>query len=92
MLNQKFVQVFVIGLSTALANTRDLADWLGIKTQGLFIFKPSVRSVLLEIHMAGFAGRHYFPRMASMNKPAYQQIRTHSPNKPVQQNLILNFK
>jgi activating signal cointegrator complex subunit 3 len=29
----------VIGLSTALANARDLADWLGIGQVGLFNFR-----------------------------------------------------
>lgn len=40
-----------VGLSTALANARDLADWLGIQEQGLFNFKPSVRPVPLEVHI-----------------------------------------
>ncbi|TMS11145.1 Activating signal cointegrator 1 complex subunit 3, partial [Larimichthys crocea] len=35
--------VRVVGLSTALANARDLADWLGIGQVGLFNFRPSVR-------------------------------------------------
>lgn len=41
--------VRIIGLSTALANARDLADWLGIKQMGLYNFKPSVRPVPLEV-------------------------------------------
>ncbi|XP_022081843.1 activating signal cointegrator 1 complex subunit 3-like [Acanthaster planci] len=72
----------VIGLSTALANARDLADWLGIKQNGLFNFRPSVRPVPLEVHIQGFPGKHYCPRMATMNKPTFQAIRTHSPTKP----------
>lgn len=40
-----------VGLSTALANARDLADWLGVEDQGLFNFKPSVRPVPLEVHI-----------------------------------------
>ncbi|CAH2252491.1 activating signal cointegrator 1 complex subunit 3 isoform X1 [Pelobates cultripes] len=75
--------VRVVGLSTALANARDLADWLGIKQMGLFNFRPSVRPVPLEVHIQGFPGQHYCPRMASMNKPAFQAIRSHSPAKPV---------
>ena len=62
----------IIGLSTALANARDLADWLGIGQFGLFNFRPSVRPVPLEVHIAGFPGKHYCPRMATMNKPSYQ--------------------
>nr|CAB3501610.1 unnamed protein product [Digitaria exilis] len=40
-----------VGLSTALANARDLADWLGVTDDGLFNFKPSVRPVPLEVHI-----------------------------------------
>ncbi|KAJ2807036.1 putative steryl acetyl hydrolase mug81 [Coemansia guatemalensis] len=75
--------VRVVGLSTALANARDLADWLGVARAGLFNFRHSVRPVPLEMYIDGFPGRHYCPRMAAMNRPAYRAIRTHSPNKPV---------
>lgn len=76
-------KVRVVGLSTALSNAHDLANWLGITRAGLFNFKPSVRPVPLTKHIQGFPGKHYCPRMASMNKPAYTAIRTHSPEKPV---------
>jgi activating signal cointegrator complex subunit 3 len=45
-----------VGLSTALANAHDLADWLGCPVSGLFNFKPSVRPVPLEAHMQGYPG------------------------------------
>lgn len=73
----------IVGLSTALANAKDLADWLGIKgTMGLYNFRPSVRPVPIQVHIQGFHGKHYCPRMATMNKPTYQAIREHSPSKP----------
>jgi activating signal cointegrator complex subunit 3 len=75
--------VRVVGLSTALANSRDLADWLGIKRVGLYNFKPSVRPVPLEVHIQAYPGKFYCPRMATMNKPCFQEIRLHSPVKPV---------
>ena len=81
--------VRLVGLSTALANARDLADWMGIPRdahghgQGLFNFRPSVRPVPLECHIQGYSGKFYCPRMATMNKPAYAAIQTHSPGKPV---------
>ena len=78
-----FVSLFFLGLSTALANAKDLADWLGIEGQtGLYNFRPSVRPVPLEVHISGYPGKHYCPRMISMNKPAFQAIQQHSPNKP----------
>ena len=41
-----------------------------------------MRPVPLEVHIAGFPGKHYCPRMATMNKPTYRAILNHSPTKP----------
>lgn len=72
-----------VGLSTALANAHDLGAWLGITGDGLFNFRPSVRPCPLEVHIQGYPGKFYCPRMISMNKPTYAAIQTHSPDKPV---------
>ncbi|XP_060815776.1 activating signal cointegrator 1 complex subunit 3 [Bombus pascuorum] len=72
----------VIGLSTALANAVDLANWLGIKEMGLYNFRPSVRPVPLAIHIHGFPGKNYCPRMATMNRPTFQAIKQHAPSSP----------
>ncbi|XP_051173908.1 activating signal cointegrator 1 complex subunit 3 [Leptopilina boulardi] len=72
----------IIGLSTALANAVDLADWLGISKMGLYNFRPSVRPVPLDVHISGFPGKHYCPRMATMNRPTFQAIRQHAPCSP----------
>ncbi|CDW55867.1 activating signal cointegrator 1 complex subunit [Trichuris trichiura] len=76
-------KVRVVGLSTALANAGDLANWLGIQKYGMYNFPPSVRPVPLEVHIAGFPEKRYCPRMATMNKPAYKDIKVHSGGKPV---------
>ncbi|CAK9255752.1 unnamed protein product [Sphagnum jensenii] len=81
--SQTELPVRFVGLSTALANARDLANWLGIEEVGLYNFKPSVRPVPLEVHIQGYPGKFYCPRMNSMNKPTYAAITTHSPFKPV---------
>ncbi|KAG0252151.1 activating signal cointegrator 1 complex subunit [Actinomortierella ambigua] len=75
-------KIRLVGLSTALANAHDLADWLGIQEVGLFNFRHSVRPVPLEIYIDGFPGKHYCPRMATMNKPTFAAIKTHSPTQP----------
>lgn len=75
--------VRIVGLSTALANAKDLADWLGIQGPGLFNFHPSVRPVPLKIHVQGYEGAAYCPRMAKMNRPCYAAILSYSPSKPV---------
>lgn len=80
----------IIGLSTALANPVDLADWMGIPTsghgaiarRGLYNFRASVRPVSMRVHVQGYAGEHYCPRMATMNKPCYAAIKDHAPDKP----------
>lgn len=36
----------------------------------------------MTIHIQGFPGKHYCPRMATMNKPCYAAIREYSPTKP----------
>lgn len=80
--SQTDTPVRVVGLSTALANARDLADWLGIDGPGLFNFHPSVRPVPLKIHVQGYEGKSYCPRMAKMNRPSYAAILSYSPSKP----------
>jgi activating signal cointegrator complex subunit 3 len=80
---QTGAQIRFVGLSTALANAGDLGAWLGVSPRGLFNFKPSVRPVPMEVHIQGYPGKHYCPRMATMNKPTYAAIQLHSPLKPV---------
>ena len=48
----------------------------------MYNFRPSVRPIPMTIHIQGFAGKHYCPRMATMNKPTYASILEHSPLKP----------
>ncbi|TYZ66740.1 hypothetical protein PybrP1_004598 [[Pythium] brassicae (nom. inval.)] len=78
--------VRLLGLSTALANAPDVAQWLGIPRerapQQVFNFRASVRPVPMEVHIQGFPERHYVARMAAMNKPTFLAITTHAPDKP----------
>ncbi|KAI3382365.1 hypothetical protein SNEBB_006718 [Seison nebaliae] len=78
-------KIRVVGLSTALANPHDLANWLGITDgkPGLYNFRPAVRPIPLQIHIEGFSGKNYCPRMASMNRPCFKNIQIHGPNEPV---------
>lgn len=73
----------IVGLSTALSNAQDISNWLGIGKMGMYNFKPSVRPVPLSVHISGFPGKHYCPRMATMNRPAFQSIKQYSPDAPV---------
>eukprot|EP01084_Bolivina_argentea_P212874 361752_1 len=70
--------VRLLGLSTALANAEDLADWLGVDKYGLYNFPAAQRPVPCQVHIQGYPGKHYCPRMATMNKPCYAAIKSHS--------------
>eukprot|EP00435_Cladocopium_sp_Y103_P007141 s3729_g2.t1 len=67
-----------VGLSTALANAHDIADWLGIGIVGLYNFKPSVRPVPMTAHIQGYPEKHFVARMAQMNKPCFHAIKNHA--------------
>ena len=49
-------------MSTALANPRDLSDWLGVKDSGLYNFRPSVRPIPCEVHIQVSERVHSAPR------------------------------
>lgn len=74
----------LVGLSTAVSNPGDLSSWLGVeKKWAVFNFDPSVRPVPMMVHIAGYHGKNYCPRMATMNKPTYNAICEKSPTQPV---------
>ena len=75
MANQTGYKVRMIGLSTAIANGMDVGNWFGVEPHYLFNFRPSVRPVPVEIHFRGFSEKNYCPRMNSMNKPAFIDIK-----------------
>lgn len=64
-------KVRMVGLSTAMANGSDVADWFGVPKNYFFNFRPHVRPVPLKIFFDGFGAKAYCPRMAEMNKPAF---------------------
>jgi pre-mRNA-splicing helicase BRR2 len=43
----------IVALSASLANAKDLGEWIGATSHGLFNFPPAVRPVPLEIHIQG---------------------------------------
>jgi activating signal cointegrator complex subunit 3 len=79
-LNRK---IRMVGLSTAMANGADVANWFGVPKHSMFNFRPNVRPVPVEIHFKGFPEKNYCPRMNSMNKPAFNDIKKFSPHAPV---------
>lgn len=78
------LKVRLLGMSTAVANSFDMAAWLGCKSNGLFNFPSSVRPVPITTYIDGYPDTLNFSAlMKVMNKPIFTAIKQHSPEKPV---------
>ncbi|KAE8057467.1 hypothetical protein FH972_014157 [Carpinus fangiana] len=73
-------KIRIVALSTSLANAKDLGEWIGATSHGLFNFPPGVRPVPLEIHIQGVDIANFEARMQAMTKPAYTSIVQHTKN------------
>jgi pre-mRNA-splicing helicase BRR2 len=60
-------KIRILGLSTPLANAKDVSNWLGIAfPAAAFNFHPNVRPTPLEIHIQGFDHNNKAVRMLAM--------------------------
>ncbi|KAK2661001.1 hypothetical protein Ddye_007534 [Dipteronia dyeriana] len=73
-------KIRLVALSTSLANAKDLGEWIGATSHGLFNFPPGVRPVPLEIHIQGVDIANFEARMQAMTKPTYTAIVQHAKN------------
>ncbi|XP_026402952.1 DExH-box ATP-dependent RNA helicase DExH12-like [Papaver somniferum] len=73
-------KIRIVALSTSLANAKDLGEWIGATSHGLFNFPPGVRPVPLEIHIQGVDIANFEARMQAMTKPTYTAIVQHARN------------
>ncbi|GLU00131.1 hypothetical protein SLE2022_175230 [Rubroshorea leprosula] len=73
-------KIRIVALSTSLLNAKDLGEWIGATSQGLFNFPPGVRPVPLEIHIQGVDIANFEARMQAMTKPTYTAIVQHAKN------------
>ncbi|GFQ00264.1 U5 small nuclear ribonucleoprotein 200 kDa helicase [Phtheirospermum japonicum] len=73
-------KIRIVALSTSLANAKDLGEWIGATSHGLFNFPPGVRPVPLEIHIQGIDITNFEARMQAMTKPTYTAIVQHAKN------------
>ncbi|KAF8377551.1 hypothetical protein HHK36_030933 [Tetracentron sinense] len=71
-------KIRIVALSTSLANAKDLGEWIGASSHGLFNFPPGVRPVPLEIHIQGVDIANFEARMQAMAKPTYTAIVQHA--------------
>ena len=65
----------MVGLSTAMANGSDIADWFERPKYFFFNFRPHVRPVPVTISFDGFSEKHFCPRMETIYKPCFNAIK-----------------
>ena len=75
-------QLRVVGLGASLANAREVGEWMGVPTKGLFNFSPKVRPIPLEIYFHSFDQSNFASRLMAMGKPVYNAVMRHSEGKP----------
>mmetsp|Transcript_31860 Transcript_31860/g.64474 ORF Transcript_31860/g.64474 Transcript_31860/m.64474 type:complete len:2298 (+) Transcript_31860:111-7004(+) len=75
-------QLRMIGLSASLANAREVGEWMGVSSKGLFNFSPKVRPIPLEIYFHAFDQSNFASRLMAMGKPVYNAVMRHSDSKP----------
>lgn len=82
--------VRIVGLSTAISNPLDLADWIGIdvegrgktRLRGLYNFRASIRPVPTKVHVQGYPGEFLekcrgFPMIRAATR-CIPELNTHS--------------
>eukprot|EP01130_Rhizamoeba_saxonica_P004092 TRINITY_DN1684_c0_g1_i1.p1 TRINITY_DN1684_c0_g1~~TRINITY_DN1684_c0_g1_i1.p1 ORF type:complete len:2137 (-),score=539.86 TRINITY_DN1684_c0_g1_i1:63-5960(-) len=73
----------IVALATSLANSTEIADWLGVPPAALFNFHLNVRPVPLDIYMQGFNNPHFSARILQMHRPVLYSVSQHAGINPV---------
>ena len=71
-------KIRIVAFSASLSNAKDLGEWIGATSHGLFNFPPPVRPVPLEIHIQGVDIANFEARMHVMTKPTYTAVVQHA--------------
>jgi len=74
--------VRIVGLGASIANSKDLASWLGCSSNATFNFHPNVRPVPLDIHIQGINLSHNASRLLAMGRSVYNAITRHAGRRP----------
>ncbi|KAK9129134.1 hypothetical protein Sjap_009621 [Stephania japonica] len=78
--SQSESKIRLVALSTSLANAKDLGEWIGATSHGLFNFPPMVRPVPLDVRIQGVDIANFDARMQAMTKTTYTAIVQHAKN------------
>jgi pre-mRNA-splicing helicase BRR2 len=64
----------IVGLSSPIANSKDVADWIGVPNSNRFAFHPRSRPQPLDVRIQPFDVPHYPARLSAMARPCYVHI------------------
>jgi pre-mRNA-splicing helicase BRR2 len=82
MLAETEKKVRLIALSVSIANSSDVADWLGIQPDNVFNFHPKARPILLDTRIQTFDQHEPNIRFYSMTRLMFQDLMKFSKKKP----------
>jgi pre-mRNA-splicing helicase BRR2 len=68
----------IVALSSSIANSKDVSQWLFCNSNNTFNFHPNVRPLQLELHLQGFNTTHNASRLIAMSKPVFQAIQRYA--------------
>jgi pre-mRNA-splicing helicase BRR2 len=81
--SQKNNLIRIIGLSSSVANGKDLAEWIGASSNHTYLFHPETRPVPLDIQLHGLFQNEYEYRVNAMMKPIYYECSQYASKGPV---------
>ncbi|KII64997.1 U5 small nuclear ribonucleoprotein helicase [Thelohanellus kitauei] len=64
----------LVAISMSLANSRDMAQWLGIDLNNVFNFHPSVRPLPMTLHIQGWNINNPITRITAMLRAIHQSL------------------
>jgi pre-mRNA-splicing helicase BRR2 len=76
--DSKSSSIRIVALSSSIANSKDVAQWLQANANSTFNFHPNVRPLQLELHIQGFNATHNASRLVAMAKPVFQAIQKYT--------------
>lgn len=72
----------LVALSIPIGSAKDIAEWIGCKSQNTYNMDPSARSVALEVHFQAFSIQHFASAMIAMTRSSFAYIKKHARDMP----------
>lgn len=83
MATQLNIPIRILALGSSIANSKDLAEWLGIPPPHMYSFAPSSRPNKLDLIIHSFDQNNRPSRILAMSRSVFQNIKAHASFSPV---------